>query len=335
MKIDIYNDSISYVTDEVSTVPTAEANLNEANRIKFVTDLAAVSRGKDSSSNPAIRYKALLKEAAPTNPITQPTLFDKQVKSPSRPLEFLPIILGYKTIDDIIRVSKIDGTPLDAQNGVHLEIYLSEFNNSLGKYSFLKDGCIYTNMRACLNTGISYNSIPYATPKDLVLYKNFKAIRAKIPMFVFNHFVTHTALSKETLSDRVTLQSGEYWLPEDFKQRIDNKLKNVKEVDTNIINLDAISLAMDDKDELLDVLLTLDQKSIQKLFKSLNYKPEIYQRVMLEFRYKTTVATGWYNDPHTWKHFLIEREAYPGIHKSWVQPETKQFALAIKQLFGV
>jgi len=38
MTIDVYNDNISFVTDEVSTIPTNCANLNEENRIKFVTD---------------------------------------------------------------------------------------------------------------------------------------------------------------------------------------------------------------------------------------------------------------------------------------------------------
>ena len=65
MKIDIYDDGISYVTDEVSTVSANGANVNEENRIKFVTDLAAISRGNYESKNPEVRYKKLLKEAAP------------------------------------------------------------------------------------------------------------------------------------------------------------------------------------------------------------------------------------------------------------------------------
>lgn len=56
-----------YVTDEVSTIPTMFANLSQATREKFVTDLAAVSRGKDESKNPEARFKALLKEAAPNS----------------------------------------------------------------------------------------------------------------------------------------------------------------------------------------------------------------------------------------------------------------------------
>ena len=132
-------------------------------------------------------------------------------------------------------------------------------------------------------------------------------------MFVFNHFVTHTALSKETLSDRVTLQSGEYWLPSDLTER----------------------LSLPSNEWVLDYLLNQSQLDVQATLKQLGYKPEIYQRAMLEFRYKTTVATGWYNDPSVWQHLLLEREAYPDQHKSWVQPETKQLAVSIRQLFGV
>ena len=303
MIIDIYNDNISYLTDEVSTIPTAEANLSEANRIKFVTDLAAVSRGKDASNNPPVRYKSLLKEAA--------------LHTPSRPMEFLPVVIDLYSDDYGVTLWKTDAN-------VHSEPIIHKFNDLLDaqkllKYSYLDTnpsnpyGSIYkcyTNMRALLNAGIPYENIPFNTPEELV---SFRAIKLKIPMFVFNHFVTHTALSKETLSDRVTLQSGEYWLPSDIMK----------------------TTTQSDRNNILEHLLSLSQLDAQRLLKDLGYKPEIYQRAMLEFRYKTTVATGWFNDPSVWQHFLIEREAYPDQHKSWVQPETKQLAFSIRQLFGV
>ena len=60
----ISNDKNFYVTDEVSSVATTEANLNWENRYKFVSDLAAISRGKYESTNPEKRFKHLLKEAS-------------------------------------------------------------------------------------------------------------------------------------------------------------------------------------------------------------------------------------------------------------------------------
>lgn len=59
-----------YVTDDISylngeKIDASMANLDEEHRVKFVTDLAAVSRGNSESINPAKRYKSLLSEAAP------------------------------------------------------------------------------------------------------------------------------------------------------------------------------------------------------------------------------------------------------------------------------
>ena len=68
MVVDLYLGSPynGRVSDELSSVKVSEANNNEYNRIKFVTDLASVSRGKDESKNPEKRYNSLLREAAPT-----------------------------------------------------------------------------------------------------------------------------------------------------------------------------------------------------------------------------------------------------------------------------
>ena len=85
MRIDIFDNG--YVTDEVSTIPTSQANTSEENRVKFVTDCAAISRGKVESNNPQKRYQHLLKEAAPNS-------CDNECKGVAgRPLEFLPIAL--------------------------------------------------------------------------------------------------------------------------------------------------------------------------------------------------------------------------------------------------
>ena len=53
---------------------------------------------------------------------------------------------------------------------------------------------------------------------------------------------------------------------------------------------------------------------------------------MLEFRYKEVVMTGWNNNPKTFQHFTIEREAYPKIHKSWVQEQTRLLAEGVRDV---
>ena len=86
-----------YITDEVSSIPTELANLCQETREKFVTDLAAVSRGKDESKNPSVRFKALLKEAAPNS---KDDITDGFQGYASRPMEFCPIVCGFEEFTD-------------------------------------------------------------------------------------------------------------------------------------------------------------------------------------------------------------------------------------------
>jgi len=383
MKIDIYKDGISFITDEVSSVKISEANLNEENRIKFVTDLAAVSRGKREAKNPSSRYKALLQEAAPQHSeimksncdvytcpqckkdckpskdtdiivrcnkckimcdsvsVEQPDGYDiseweYRIKgSPSRPLEFLPIFI--KQADFIMNVPTAKGE--GGFSKVEFRFYdeqfvMTYFNfiNLIANHSYITKDGIYTNMRCLINSGMPYDSIPYNTAEEL---KDFKALRANIPMFAFNHLITHTALSKEAQSDRVT-KNGKYWLPADLRERAykyinseDNTYENVYSEFTDISkNL----LKANPKHTMVDKLLSLSQNTVQSYFKALHYKKEIYQRAMLEFRYKEVVMTAWYNNPKTLQHFLTEREAYPEVHKSWVQEQTRLLAIAMKDV---
>lgn len=351
MRVDIYKDGIGYVTDEVSEIPTYLANASEGNRQKFVTDLAAVSRGKSSSNNPALRYKKLLKEAAPKfkgldgYKIAMECINDKvsMGKSPSRPLEFLPIIVHIFLDAGAVTMWKTNYS--DSDDPIFEFKDLAEFNNSLGNHSYLEKipdednlyRC-YTNMRAMLNAGVPYDSVPYARESDLPFYKEFKALKARVPMFAFNHLITHTALSKEAQSDRVT-KDGEYWLPSDLRKRAyeynDVEDTSYREVYTEWTEVSASILSFEDRNKLVSKLLSLSQNVVQAYLKALGYEQEIYQRAMLEFRYKEVVMTGWYNNPKTFRHFMIEREAYPTLHESWVQNETRLLANGVREVLEV
>ena len=383
MKLDIYGDGISYVTDEVSSIHPSESNLNEFTRAKFVTDLAAVSRGLDRAKNPERRYQSLLKEAAPTsNEIDRATKLDlytcpecskecqgnqddsdiiveckdcgimcdkvsaeqpdgydisewayKIKKSPSRPLEFLPVVVDLMLSENSIWKTNYYGIkkyPIfvfksfaDLSNGLLQHSYVEPLqgNNNLVR--------LYTNMRACLNAGIPYDSIPYNTAEEL---KNFRALKASIPMFVFNHLITHTALSKEAQSDRVTANTN-HWLPSDFKEKVHSWLKANPCPDVHKFSHLANSLISEaNRDNIVSILLSLGQKNVQNFFKDIGYKKEIYHRAMLEFRYKEVVITAWWNNPKTFRHFTIEREAFPKIHKSWVQEQTRLLAECIRDI---
>lgn len=323
MKIDIYNDNIGYVTDEVSTVKSYEANKNEENRVKFITDLAAVSRGKTESNNPKVRYKKLLKEAA--------------LETPSRPLEFLPIVfdLVIGSMNNILLYA-LSESVLD---GKHFHSF-DDFTKlqKLLKYSYIERSVkdlggnvifrIYSNMRACINAGIPYNTVPYGDEKE---YQQFKAIKANIPMFVWAQVPnTHTAISKESQSDRVT-ENNNYWLPEDFMDRIKGKIKSNEKINMMLLNILSEISYIKDRELLIEHLLSMPQETIKVLFKRLGYKREIYSRSLYYFKYKEVVMTGWNNNPDVWEHLFLERGA-TDKWKNWTQPETIKFVKSIKSV---
>lgn len=164
-----------YVTDEVSTVPTMLANLTQETREKFVTDLAAVSRGKDESKNPSARFKALLKEAAPNS---KEDIVDGFEGWASRPLEFSPVIVEFMERTDHNNESYwtiVDATEQDKNYDPDYDIHLAnvrlskaDFYNKVVRFSYVED-CqwnpsgllVYTNIRTLLNAGVKYDDIPF------------------------------------------------------------------------------------------------------------------------------------------------------------------------------
>jgi hypothetical protein len=133
----------------VQLLDSEHANRSEEDRINWVTQLAAISRGKKESANPTLRYKSLLQEA--------------EGDRPSRPLEFLPIELSE---DDCVYLC--GGDP-------------KKTNNVL-RFSYIdhNGGRIYTNMRSLLWAGVRYEDIPYSNKTS-----SFAAFRIKAPMFVW------------------------------------------------------------------------------------------------------------------------------------------------------
>lgn len=351
MKIDIYGDGISYVTDEVSGVKACEANLNEENRIKFVTDLAAVSRGKNESKNPPARYKSLLKEAAPQ--LGKDGVYPKTA-SPSRPVEFLAVVLRYFIAGNMYNICDTNYGMAESSRVIAI-MSPEEFNNSLGQHSFIENGKIYTNMRAVLNAGIPYEKVPYNTEEDLSL---FIALKAQIPMYVWNQTPnTHVKISKEAQSDRVA-ENNNYWLPSDFREKVYEYKQGIEK---EIESLHAFTkepiyyllantiLSLPNRDDIVDVLINGDreksilvnnektvlsptQGDVQEFFKELGYPREIYSRAMYYFKYKEVVMTGWYNDPKVWRHLFVERNANLAVWKNWTQEQTKQFVKAIRYI---
>lgn len=287
-----------------------------------------------------------------------------QKGSASRPLEFVQVVIPYIRInnDEIMLISN------RTNDGSYFGIIMNYeiYNNYIGKYSTMlktdgfevpmyvnTDGYILTNLRTLINARIPECLIPY----DDIIHSDFDknipnckfiAMRMNIPMFVFNHFITHTQLSKETRSERVvTLVRGNYWLPEDIVERINTY--NLEDsaaysgVKTVIGRLKG-KLNMLDKEHVTNpyntfVMELLNQPAIDMMeaLDELGYPKEIYQRSMLEFRYKDTIMAGWVDD-NTWMNFLRERGGVES-YKNWVQDETKKCTLVIysifKDLYGI
>lgn len=346
----IINDKNFYVTDEVSSVPTDESNLNWENRYKFVTDLAAISRGKYESNNPELRFKHLLKEASgnfkPEWLEDEEGMInsknDNKIAAASRPLEFLPVALP---ITNECNTKSI------------ITVKLKDRKFPIVNYNFLKHcyvgkGFLYTNFRHLYNWFIDYESmtseealelIPFNTKEEL---KYFKAIRVSTPMFVWSQLMTHTQISKESQSDRVS-KNNSYWLPEDIIDKLthieESKLDNevLKEFVTGLRAVVALNNSNGNSEESIEATLNhiqwiflnqLSQEHVQSLLKEAGYKREIFSRAPYYFKYKELIMTGWMNDPEVWGHFLLEREAYPDYHKSWVQKETADTAIAIRDV---
>lgn len=325
MRIQLFDLPYCYVTDEVSTIPTNQANLSKDNRVKFVTDLAAISRGKDESSNPQGRFNQLLNEAA-NNPLYLEK--DHVITAASRPLEFCPVRLEEEVLHDLGSKYLKGLLDHDLVNKILRYSYVEEI---LGKIT------IYTNLRALVNAGIPETAIPFNKENDV---KNFKAIKVAVPMHIWAQLMTHTAISKESQSDRVA-KNDNYWLPRDLFNKIINAEDKITSINAAIAELQSYLKDLNLKDEdvqnwnkaIMDKFLAFyPQLTVQSIFKDLGYKREIYSRAPYYFKIKEVIMTGWMNDPAVWNHFLLEREAFPELHKSWVQKETAEVVRAIKDL---
>lgn len=320
------NPNNGYVKDYTELVQYG--NRSEEDRIKVASTLASVSRGKDTFNHPEKGYKRLLTEAA--------------MNTGSRPIEFILVELDVQLIS--VKENPMDhdntGVPcfkLFLNNNKSLNMSLDIFNNYLGRYSYLypvegssNDFKLRTNLRALLNAKIPYEDIPY---NDFL--KDAKAIKLNIPMFVFNQLITHTAFSKESRSERVvTLDKSNLWLPEDFYQRVIDF--DHSKMDRNLAGYFIplrITVSTKSYEDTVAYLYEIPSKDLTKIFRELGYPKEIFQRVLLELRYKVMVMVAW-DEPNTWLHLYRERSALPEDWKNWTQEQTKQAVLTIKDTIG-
>ena len=301
------------------------SNRDRWNRIKFVTDCSAISRNKDESSNPKERYDSLKVEAA--------------LSRCGRPMELCGVIVNfYHKVGKDGRLYVILDLSTDTESK-EITMDYHKFANNIGKFGFIErvDNGMYqikTNLRAMINAGIDEKEVPFNRSLD-----GFRVFKLEIPMFVFNQLITHTMISKESRSERVTtLDDSKYWIPEDFVEKLMSYEVEFKKVAVRLEGDDELASrtisAMralrtqyeDSKDypSFIKTMLMQPADAMSMVFKVLGYKKEIYQRSMLELRYKKVIMGAWEHDL-TWKNLLLERGGTT-VWKNWVQPETKKVA---------
>ena len=338
----IYNfqgldDPINKYVEDLSD-DARNANKSEVYRINFISKISSICGAEDKSLNPENMYKYLLKEGA--------------MGTAPRRLELCPVYFNFEihTSAD----GSGDRAKLYLKDNLEYDMDLCRFLNTIAKFGIVEkmDRGLYlckTNLRALVNAKIPYEQIPYNE-----VCTGFRVFKLKVPMFVFNHLVTHTQLSKETRSDRVTLQDEtEYWLPEDFIERIlsfdvekylvsDGSHYGVgelmEELQGGMASIRSGELSKkgftsrQQYNMLVRTLLDRDMCTVRFMFKILGYPKEIWQRAMLEFRYKECVFGG-YTDQHGWYNLLAERGGLPSSNttKNWTQKETAMVAKALNQ----
>ena len=299
-----------------------------------VTASAAVSRGKNTSKNPDVRYKKLKFEAAPDLNIvdiknkTIPQEEEKLKPQAGRPLEFAPVVLRYMVKDNEVILMNMSGVGVKRMS-------MKDFNNNVMRFSFIGDGnIIYTNMRVVVNNGIDEEKVVGDYPD---YYKNFFIIKVKAPYFVFAQIRTHSGISQIAESARV-LKHDEMYLPENALDKVKEILTEdyIEEEKLNCVGCDYCKYAdrmlkAESISELVGVLLEIPVDKVKRILRKSGFKQEIYNRWPSFLEYKTWNMAGWLNDPKAWGHFLLEREAYPNLISSWVQYETHKIADLIRE----
>ena len=307
----------------VDITDACELNINEEQRVNIVTKVAAISRGKDKSNNPVLRYSKLLRESAPNFDIEtfMKTNGFKTVKpNAGRPLEFAPVKL------EVHRGDNNTCYFIESKTGF-LAIEKDIFLNDIMPFSYIEDEMLYTNIRALVNAGIPYNAIPYN------VVDNYRILKVSAPYFVFAQIRTHSRLSQVAISARVTT-TDDYWLPDDILERISNSTTLKSSLPTIFINNKEVIqgkaiFKAKTNDEVIAVLQQLPIFLGINILKHLGYKKEIYNRWPQHLKMTNWIIGGFLNDPKSWGHLILEREVIPEAYSSWVQETTKEVSALI------
>ena len=345
-----------YVKFDPASVSVLDCLTSVENLEKYVTDLAAISRGKDKSNNPALRFKGLCGECSPYGDIVRLKNGELPLEPRgSRPLEFVPICVRVRVYGNIIEgVSNRSYNIYNVYDEYVGEIPMERFYNELIRHGHVytinrtggyEEFIIYTNLRTLINLKVNYKAFigcKYNKYRD----QKYMILKIKAPMFVWAQIMTHTQLSKESQSDRVTEGEKDYYLPKEFYRSLfDNQdVYEKHKEDLKDIDFTKEDLEETEREILIKFLLNkLSANDCKNLFKELGFKKEIYNRAMYYLQYKEFVVGGYIdniNGIDGWTNLIKERTNIELekndklIHKHWTQKETNQLCEIIHKFYN-
>lgn len=284
----------------VGLVDSSNFNSNEENRIKAVTDIASITKGRLGFSTSCHVFIEKYKHVLPTGlHLSNSTLesmqelFSKEENKhlkeyydnidkyqreklynklltesagkPSTPFEFVPCIYPFK--NNVTRITDTDF-------------------NTYFKYGYSNNEQFYTNYRNVLNIKQSVDKWLITNAEEV---KDFKVIVGRVPWKVISHLRTHRAFSwlVESSRNKKYLNEVEFWYPSWWDEDL---LNFWRERDRNNVEI------------LQDIVNR--RKFVENIR---NYKPEEATMELSDRRLVTFAMAAWKQDTNAWDNLFAVR----------------------------
>jgi hypothetical protein len=272
-----------------------------------ILSLSTVATGKKEPKNIEALKRRLSKEGTDYSPN-------------SSPYRFVPIVVGAK---DLAQLDK------EIQR-MNEELKNKDFEEFMFNHFFVngwrKNGAFLTNLQNIKNLPTKLNSVfdewriagidddmsfieevisgKNLTESELDLYSLYEIYRGFAPKFVYDHLRTHRTIDWLAQSNRHSLGGDDYYLPKGLYEKLERYENPTKH------------------------LLSLSQEAFSEALYLFGYKKEIYNRSMMDFKYREFIFGGWDIEMVSFDHLINLRG-----HGKGIQPETKEFALLFEKAY--
>ena len=214
----------------VGEVDFSTANSSELHRIKFVTDIAAISFGRLGQSYKEEEFTDIICKRR--EDLYHRLLKESGNKYPGTPFEFIParINLGERLGDpSILDNTLVDKGTLHILNKILKYSYLIDENNNL---------YLLTNLRVLLKAGVEYKDIPYNTPEEV---EGFKVVVCRTDLKSIVHIDRHRAFvfNEESSRNKKYLNEVEFLYPSNWNTKYVEQMKYIDKLHkSNLIESD-------------------------------------------------------------------------------------------------